>query len=338
MASIGIIVNPVAGSDIRRLTTAASAQTRAAKVAAIRQLAAAAAGFGATRFFCAAGATTICRVVETLDVPVEHWPGCQRGDRRDTAAAAAWMAGAGCDVVTILGGDGTLADVTRGWPDALLIALPFGTNNAYGHAFNPTSVGIAAAFVAASEVPAEAVSRRSKIVHVVNGDAGDESGVDDIAMIDAALVQCPIVGSGQIVDTSAIRHLVLSRAEPTSVGLSAIGGVLLPCTASDTFGLYLRFDSSADKSVRAPVGHGQVAILRVIEARKIDIGERLVLPAAGTVIAFDGERRRIATGEVEMYVDQDGPRLVDVPAALRLAVSSSFFRPQAEVSRGGAHA
>ncbi len=187
MSTVGIIVNPSAGKDIRRLVTPATHTSDGTKVGIVRRAIVAAFESGATKVLLMPdrhrlsekAAEGIAGDIVLVDEPLS-------GTRFDTIAAARrfWKEQVGA--VIALGGDGTARDVAIGWPDAPLIAISTGTNNVYPSAIDGTSAGAAAAFVATGVVSMSDVGRRSKRV-VVRVEDGDKS-IDDLALVDLAFI------------------------------------------------------------------------------------------------------------------------------------------------------
>ena len=122
MSTVGIIVNPNAGKDIRRLVTPATHTSDGTKVGIVRRAIVAAFESGATKVLLMPdrhrlsekAAEGIVGDIILVDEPLS-------GTRFDTIAAARrfWKEQVGA--VIALGGDGTSRDVAIGWPDAPLI-------------------------------------------------------------------------------------------------------------------------------------------------------------------------------------------------------------------------
>ena len=64
----------------------------------------------------------------------------------------------------------------------------------------------------------------------------------------------------------------------------------------------------------------------VADARKIALGERTTIEGP-CLLAFDGDRTRaLASGErAELWVERDGPWVIDAPSALRVAGERGVF-------------
>lgn len=110
--SVGLVVNPNASRDVRRLTSLARTIDVHERV------------------------HTTSRMLLGLAAA-------------GTASAAAAMAAAGVNRVVTWGGDGTNRAVAIGWPNVLLVPLPGGTNNAFALPTEPTAAGLAVGVYAA---------------------------------------------------------------------------------------------------------------------------------------------------------------------------------------------
>src|SRR4051812_16045095 len=181
-ATVGIIANPDAGRDVRRLLGHASTSTIADKVGVVRRVAIGAVRAGADRLLVLPDPHGICRralSTAQLDVEVEEIQVPRTHDERETVAAAELLRQQRAQVVVVLGGDGTNRAVARGWQDAPIVALSTGTNNVFPSHLEPTVAGSAAGLVAAGRLDLAEVASRVKTVHV---EIEDER--DDLALID----------------------------------------------------------------------------------------------------------------------------------------------------------
>jgi hypothetical protein len=273
------------------------------------------------------------RATETMaGVTVEYAVAKIDNTEGDSTDAAREMRELGCGVVIVLGGDGTNRAVCKGWPDVPLIPLSTGTNNAFPVWCEPTVAGLAAALVARGVVAIDDVSERAKLVHVAvevaphnrSNDRWDRrSGVSDepdIALIDAAAVADPFVGSLELFDPSTMRALVLTRADPAAIGFAAVGGLLHPLSASDDAGLSVRLCDPAHAAgrVKAATAPGHIAMVGIDEFRVVELGEPVTVDGP-VILAFDGERkRRLLEGDrATLTVRRDGPRVIDVGLVMR---------------------
>lgn len=321
-APIGLIANPASGKDIRRLVAHASVFDNAEKRNIIVRLLLGAVAAGAHDVLylpddhnLAASATA-----ELSALCAEPIALCPTGSARDTTRAAAMLREAGCAVVVTLGGDGTNRAAALGWRDAPLIAVSTGTNNVFPRLIEGTLAGAAAGLIATGAVPLDAVASVCKRVEVLI--EGEEP---DLALVDAALLEPGFIGSRAVWDPATLRLAVLARAEPASVGISAIGGLLDPTGDADDHGLLLELGEGNGR-VRAPIAPGLFAEVPVRRMRRLALGESATVEGPA-LLALDGERdRRLRPGQrATLRVLRDGPRVIDVSATLRTAAEYGLF-------------
>lgn len=322
--TVGVIVNPIAGKDIRRLVSAASHTSDSAKIDVITRAVRAALESGAERVLLAADPHRLAEratvglgsIVEILDTSVH-------GERGDTIAAATRMWKEDAGALIVLGGDGTCRDVALGWPDAPLIAISTGTNNVYPSAIDATSAGSAAGFVATGAVVQATVCRRSKRI-TTTIDSG-HGIIDDLALVDLAVVDTMFVGSRAVLDPTTVRVVLASTASPATTGLSSIAGRVHPVDRWTPGGVLVRLGAGG-RPLRVPLVPGSFTTVEVIEIVPLAEGVRVELRGPG-VLAFDGERdRRLgADATVCARVEMTGPLIIDVEATLLAAVGAGLF-------------
>ena len=313
-ATVGLIVNPAAGRDIRRLVGAASVMPHHEKAAIVRR---------ALRGLEAAGVERVLYLLDGVGIVASALDGCRvsveleplpirpLGSASDSTEAARLLADAGVAAIITLGGDGTNRAVARACRDVPLVAVSTGTNNVFPSMVEGTVAGLAAGLVATAAVEAGAVSSRSKWLEVGRGDDLD------VALIDVAACKDAFRGAAAVWDPGRIRSIVLTRAEPWAVGLSSIGGRLQPVGADEPAGLYLEL--GAGSTVRAVVAPGLTADVQVRECRLLALGDEVVIDSPGGTVALDGERELQANGPLPVRLTANGPLLVDVRRALAAA-------------------
>jgi hypothetical protein len=312
------VANPASGRDVRRLVANAATSTLVDKIGIVRRVAIGAMEAGATRFVVLPDPSRIChQALHGLGASVEPLDLHRHHDESDSTRAAIAMAGAGCRPVVVLGGDGTSRAVVRGWPDAPLVPISTGTNNVFPYAVEATVAGAAAGLVATGRVPLDRAADRAKVVRVeVEGED------DDLALIDAVLTRETTLGAMGLFVPEALATVVLTRAEPASVGMSALGGTLHPCGAGVDRGVVVHVGGDERHRIALSPGHyDHVAVERVAP---LALGEVVEVRGPG-LLAFDGERqRRLADGQrARLRVERDGPWVVDVGRTLELAAGSA---------------
>lgn len=324
--SVGILANPRAGGDVRRLAARASSSTLESKRNQVTRAAVGARAAGARRVVIvrdpmrvAVGALENLALdleVDVIDVGAEH-------DARDTERAAAAMREAGCGALVVLGGDGTNRILARAWPDAFVVPVSTGTNNVFPRMIEATVAGAAAGLVASGRLGGAEVSRPAKQVRVRCAD-----GREDMALIDAGLFVDDIVGNLMPVEPAKIRQVFLARAEPAAVGLSPIGGLLEPAGADDDFGVLVTCTGHEEggRPLLVPISPGLYRTVHVAHARRVGLGEPVSVFGPG-ILAFDGDREiALEHGEEAILrIERAGPNVISVEHALALAAERGLY-------------
>ncbi|HEV8650834.1 MAG TPA: NAD(+)/NADH kinase [Actinomycetes bacterium] len=316
-ATVGLIANPAAGRDIRRLTAHASVVPNHEKASIVRRVLHGLAAAGVdTVVYLADNAGIMAAAVDGGRPPVAMEPLGHRahGWASDSTAAAGLLAAAGVGAIVTLGGDGTNRAVAAACGDVPLVAVSTGTNNVFPTMVDGTVAGLAAGLVATGAVEPDRVASRAKRVEV------EATGTTDFALIDAAACTDPFVGARAIWDPGRVLALVLTRAEPWSVGLSAIGGQLRPLAPGEPAGLYVELGDGPE--VVAAVAPGVVARVPVASWRLLALGEPVTLGGGARTVALDGERELAVDGGASAAVTLTGPRVVDIRATLAAAAGS----------------
>lgn len=327
--TLGIIVNPHSGRDARRLFARAGTSTIDDKRNQVTRIVVGAAAAGCGRVLLSRDSFRIASAAtEALDLPIEiellDVP--TTGHARDSERAAVAMRDAGCGAIAALGGDGTSRTIVRAWRDVVLLPLSTGTNNVFPFQIESTVAGAAAGLVAAGRLAREDAAERAKIA-LIHCDDGRES----LALIDVGLLVDDHPGSLLQVDPGKLARILLTRAEPASVGLSPIGGLLMPCFAEDEFGVCVGMRTGPGrehegKLLRAPISPGLYENVAIESVERIELGAELVWSGPG-LLAFDGDRE-IVLGEGEsarLQVVREGPWVIDPWRALRAAALAGLF-------------
>lgn len=327
MPTVGIVVNPWAGKDVRRLHAPVGHTPDTAKVGIVRRVVLGALDAGADRVVVAGDLGRIGdRAVHGIDGAFVV-DGPSTGSALDTRRAAAQFAELGCEVVVVLGGDGTCRDVAIGWPEVTMLAISTGTNNVFPRFVDGSSAGTAAGLVAAGRLPLTEVSTRAKrlVVDIVQPDGSHER---DIALVDVAAVDDQGTGARAVVRPDRIRGVVAAIATPTSTGLSSIAGRTHPLTPDEDGGVVVRLAAAGRgaRRVHVPIVPGAFSVLDIASVERLDEGAAATFDGP-LVLAYDGERDRVlARGAVaHVSVDRGGPVVLDVDRALRAAAHLQLF-------------
>jgi predicted polyphosphate/ATP-dependent NAD kinase len=317
--AVGLIVNPVAGRDIRRLVGAASVMPNHEKSAIVRRVLAGLEAGGVTQVrFLDDGAGIVAAALQRRPtaMTVEPLPVELDGTAADSMEAARQLAAAGVGAIITLGGDGTNRAVASACGEIPMVAISSGTNNVVPSSVDGTVAGTAAASVTTGAVGVQEVAPRSKWVEVATASSSD------VALVDVATCRDSFRGAAAIWEPDRLGTIVLSRAEPWAVGLSAIGGRIRPIGAAEPGGLHLEVGPGGEE-VPVVLLPGVVRRIPVRECRRIELGEAVALDLEHGIVALDGERELPLHGGVTATVTRRGPRLVNIRRVLELTAGAS---------------
>lgn len=340
---VGILVNPMSGRDVRRLAAHAANMTHETKRDIVARIAAGADAFGAAvlhvarePFRIAAAALENMPLNAELNV-IENAVTNTAADTENTMRA---FLDAGCRVIVSLGGDGTNRAIVRllgragnAGRDVSLIALSTGTNNVFPTMAEPTIAGMVAALAARGDLLGSGAHQRAKVLHVTGRRANDKAHeLPDVGLIDAVVLRRDHVGNLLPFDPARIDRLLLTRAEPTAVGMSPIGGLIEPVSAADDEGLLVELTGlekarEGDRVFTAPLSPGLFRKVAVRSVTRIPFGVAVPMRGPG-VLALDGDRDHKLLDDQVLSVEirRDGPWMLDLEGAMRWAVGQGMIR------------
>jgi len=333
---VGMIANPAASKDIRRLVAQGRVVPDWEKVNTLKRALLGLQAVGVDRVVAmpdsshlvarARDDSNLSLELESLDMPALYTEG-------DTVRAAQMMEEMGVGCVITLGGDGTNRAVAKGSSAMPIVAVSTGTNNVFPTMIEGTLAGLAAGLVVQGELDLSRVTVVSKMLEIyIDGQ------YQDMALVDVALSRERFVATRAIWDMSTIYEVFLTRAEPSSIGLSSIGGRLQPLSLEEEGGLYYRLANSdgaesasrnPDNSIKvlAPIAPGMISTVPISDWRLLVEGERVPVEPRFCTIALDGERSISVTPEhkVEIGISRTGPPVVQVELVLETAAKLGLF-------------
>ncbi len=319
MSLVGIIANPASGKDIRRLVAYGSVFDNQEKVRIVRRV---------LLGLAAAGVKRICympdyfgivrRALDPIKIPAEVFPVDfpVQGNQEDSVRAARVMETHGVSCIVTLGGDGTNRAVVKGSVATPILPISTGTNNVFPFMVEGTIAGLAAGLVATGKVTLEEGCFSSTLLEVVI-----DGRAVDLALVDALVYDDVFVGSRAVWDMDKVRQVFLNRAEPDSIGLSSIGGLILPIAAWEPRCLHLELGDHG-QPVTAPVAPGMVKRVFVSKKEIMNVDEEVQVRFVPSVLALDGEREvEVRQGQhVSVRLSRNGPMVVDVKRTMTAAV------------------
>ncbi|MHB0877320.1 MAG: NAD(+)/NADH kinase [Anaerolineae bacterium] len=322
MTSIGIIANPAAGKDVRRIVAHGFSVDNEQKVSIVRRVILGAVAMGCRHVLIMPDSYGIgWRAVDGLPKNVPGRECCELVEApvshtaADSLVAAAMMAERGVGCLVTLGGDGTVRLAAKATATTPLLPLSTGTNNVLPTFVEATLAGMAAALVAGSaDIRGECVRPRSGLVlHA--------PGVEDMALVDVATLRGSAVGARAVWDWRAIGAVVAVAPRADSIGLSAIVGSRFPHRPAAAW-----VAVGEGPAVLAAIAPGIVAQVPIAAGGVLADGQVLPLGQGPMVVAFDGEREMVVrSGDVSVEVRPACAAIVDVSAVLTRAATEGLL-------------
>ncbi|MGI6368529.1 MAG: NAD(+)/NADH kinase [Anaerolineae bacterium] len=314
--TVGIIANPASGKDIRRLVAGATTVSTQDKISMVRRILQGLAAAGVARVVMMPDQAQITAQALQGLYPAAHglpsiaWIDmrCQ-GTSEDSTTAAAALADLQAGAIIVLGGDGTVRAVSCGAQNTPLLPLSTGTNNVLPTFTEATIAGLAAGAVARGLVPLSSCAWRHKWLEVLVDDRPT-----DRALVDLALVRGRFSGARAVWSAEGLLQVCATRADPATVGLSAIAGAVRPVAPEEPRGVALRLDPQAASQIMAPVAPGLVLTLGVAQVETLLPNRPLTLEVNEPVmVALDGEREWSSGPQHRLGVQlrTDGPWILD---------------------------
>ena len=329
MSTIGIIANPASGKDIRRLVSHATVVDNNEKINIVKRIILAAQGAGVKgvvimpdTFLIGYKASEALKSSKELRIPVEILDMRIKGSVEDTILAARLMEENEVQCIIALGGDGTSRAVAKSITTTPLISISTGTNNVYPEMLEGTVVGIAAAAVSTRTSNLGQSCRRDKRIEIYK-----DGEMLDIALVDCVISKQTYIGSRAIWDPKDIQRVIVSRANPASIGFSTIVGVKKIISEDDDFGASINVNVGEFDLV-APIAAGTMKEIRVDEPLIHPLSElfSMSMDYKG-IMALDGERELpFKKGDIfEFKITRDGPYRVNIKKTIESAQLNGFF-------------
>lgn len=336
---VGILANPAAGRDIRRLVAGASVVGDADKAGMVLRLLAGLGAAGVTRALMMPAPGGLSAALErqlNAHASAAHhdaavpFPSLEElsmrvtGTAGDSLHAVELMRQAGAAAIVVLGGDGTHRVVAKACGDVPLCALSTGTNNAFPEMREATVAGLATGLVATGRAGEEALRREAALaVKLPGADA-------DLALVDVVVTGRRFLGARALWRSSDVSELFVAFANPSAVGFSSVAGLLHPLPRGDGRALQVRLTDDlrrAQSVLRVPLAPGLLVPVGVDSFRTLEMGETVVLEPAAGCLALDGER------EIERHPGERvtirlvrGPLTIDVEGVMRHAAQVGATR------------
>ena len=329
MISIGIIVNPASGKDIRRLVSHATVIDNSEKINIVERVILGAQALGVERVYMMSDFFRIgYRVKDKLSTSGELK--CEinliemvnYNSIKVTMNTAEFMEKNNVGCIITLGGDGTNRAVAKVVKDTPLITISTGTNNVYPVMLEGTIAGMAAAAAASDRFDKNKYTSKDKRIEIFL-----DSQLKDIALVDAAISNESFIASKAIWDMENIEKIFVTRSHPASIGFSSIVGCKKIISPKDDFGACINVNTSGS-AVIAPISAGVMERICIDEPVILGFDDEFEFVANGRgSIALDGEKEIVfSDGQHFVFkISRNGPNHIDVVKALKTAQLNGFF-------------
>ncbi len=327
MASVGIIPNPRAGKDIRRLVAHGSILDTQEKVYIVRRAILGIEGADVDEVVLFPDPANICtKALSGIGTDLSIKPRFLEmrvfDEADDSTRATQLMVDQGVASIIVIGGDGTNRVVAKSSGTVPLVPLSTGTNNAFPQFLESTLAGLAAGHFANLKLSPDTCVKPTKRLNLYRNRL-----LTDIALVDAAVCDYQFVGARAVWEPERLKELFLTQGQPTNIGLASIGGILNPIHPDEDGGLYVRFGSTGTK-FKAPIAPGVIAPVIIDEHTLMEHGQKKTVSFQPSIIALDGERELTVNkdDEWQIQLSWDGPKVLDIEkvmAAARLLITGS---------------
>tara|TARA_B100001250_G_scaffold9060_1_gene7863 strand:+ start:24758 stop:25729 length:972 start_codon:yes stop_codon:yes gene_type:complete len=311
LASVGIIANPSAGKDIRRLVASGRVISNQEKANIITRFVKGLAHKGLKDIYFMPDKASLygpCteefkNLLNINFLDTKYYDGPEQ-----TLYAAKLINNIGCDCVLVLGGDGTNRLVAKNIGNIPIVPISTGTNNAFPIIIDPTVAGLAAGFFIQSKqkkIKKSLISQKSKLTVSI------DDKYEDIALIDMAISNQNFVGSKAIWDPNVLDQLFLTQSNPISIGLSAIGSKVTQIPKNHA--IKLEFSKEGEK-IYAPIAPGLISEIFINNWELFSYNKKYTLSNYSGTIALDGEREIeiYKKNKIEITLQKEGPFVLDV--------------------------
>lgn len=307
---IGLVANPASSKDIRRLTGLARVIDIEEKANLVARLLVGLGSVSGIEVVAVDDPAGLVRRGVSLagkaGAPIEYLSFAAEGSESDTRRGAGEAKELGAGALVTVGGDGTVRAAAEGWPQAPLVPVAAGTNNAFALTDEPTVIGMAAALAATQNSDLFSPTTAIEVQTTVGR---------SLAVIDAVVVRDHWVGAGAIWEPSQLVEGLVTSARRRAVGIASVSAALGPLA----FGHARRLQFGGSTTVRAVFGPGLVLDVPVEGFSDLPTGAEVILDESAGLVALDGERRLPAKGGTARVVP--GPRILDLERALATADS-----------------
>jgi hypothetical protein len=331
MVKVGLIINPDAGKDIRRITSAASDVTDRYKYHIAYSIAKTLLSFENIDLEIMPERFGIGkRLLDSLDngktgshISLVNMQVVSSAE--DSTYAAKHFVQTGARLIIILGGDGTVRIVSKSVPNTPILAVSSGTNNVVPTWMEGTTAGLAAKYILSNpNLPFEYFCTRHKYF-----DVWIDGKVVDIALVDVGVIRDDFIGAKAVWSKDRISQVAVTRSKPLVTGLSSIVGMVRRVEPSDPYGVLVTTgEDSASRVMMVPLQPGELQWVGISEIQTLLPDQFYSLRInQNSVISLDGEKEIPVSPDqqVQIVLRINGPWIVDVDKVMEIAIRENYF-------------
>jgi predicted polyphosphate/ATP-dependent NAD kinase len=326
-SSVGIIVNPESGRDVRRLVCQASVFSNEEKANILSRAVLALDSVGVGKILLSPdshgiGVRCMQKINRRPHCDIEFVKLDIKGTPEDTLRATKTMREENVGCLITIGGDGTNRLVAQESGSIPIVPISTGTNNVFPFMVEGTIAGLAAGVVAMRVVPKEEASTRTKRCEILTN-----GKISDIALIDATVTTKQFLGTGAIWEIDQVKEIVATEGSPANIGMSSIAGGIVSISQSDNRGIYIELEKNGE-SVISAIAPGMLVEVGIKSSKLLELNEEVNVKTTPSVIALDGERLLSTRKgqEIDIRITRKGPYRVNIEKALVTAAAKGFFK------------
>ncbi len=329
MSTVGIIANPQSGKDIRRLISKSRVIPNQEKINIITRILSGLESTGVKDVLFMPDRSGISMTASEnhkghlshhfLEMPIFD-------NQIDTTRAVKEMLKENVGAIIVLGGDGTSRAAVKAIDNTPIMPISTGTNNVFPYLIEGTLAGIATGCIAVDNPKDHKFAPTHKILEVTLN-----STLSDLALVDVAISNQKFIGARAIWEIESVSELFLTFADPASIGLSSIGGMIHPISRTDSCGIHIEVgNKNSTRYVNAPITPGEISKVGISNYKMITQGNLYNINSKSSTIALDGERTISVseTDEVQITLNLDGPNVIDPFKTLKEYSKNGYFSGQ----------
>lgn len=325
MTTIGIIANPMAGKDIRRLVAHGRYVSNHEKINTLRRLFVGLDAIGVEQVLMMPdydGISSNCMAYKSNNLKIELLKMQLMDTEIDSTNAAKLLKDLEVDCIITLGGDGTNRAVSKGCTTIPLLPISTGTNNVFPEHVEGTIAGIAAGLISKKLVDIKKSTYKSKMLEV-----WIDKSLKDIALVDIAVSFTNSLGAKAIWTTSELSELFVIKSKPTATGLSSIAYMLSGDQLNEDKGIYIKISTVNANNLKVPLAPGLVKSVPIENWNYIGINEKINILKSSCILALDGERTISvkSTSQIQIVLKRDGPLVISTDKVMEQAALNNIL-------------